>query len=62
MCRRAFVGLRRLSVPADYRKQRRKRQDDYDFAANAVDLLPMHRITYFPEPTTKNFILAGLRE
>jgi hypothetical protein len=48
MRRRAFVRLGRLSVPAKYRKQRGKRQDDQDFAANAVDLLPTHGVTSFP--------------
>src|SRR5712691_8993143 len=48
MCRHAFVRLGRLCVPAKYRKQRCKRQDDYDFAANAVDLLPTHGVTSFP--------------
>src|SRR5207249_11068160 len=47
MCRRAFVRLGRLSVPAKYRKQRCKRQDDYDFAAKTVDLLPTHGVTSF---------------
>src|SRR5271166_994613 len=48
MRRRAFVRLGRLSVPAKYRKQRRKRQDDEDFAANAVDLLPTNDVTSSP--------------
>jgi hypothetical protein len=47
MCRRAFVALGRLRVPAKYRNQRYKRQDDQDFAAGTVDLLSTHRVTFF---------------
>ena len=46
MCRRAFVGLNRLSVPPKYRKQGRKRQNDQDFAANTIDLLPIHGVGF----------------
>jgi len=45
MCRCAFVRLRRLRVIAKDRKQRYKRQDYYDYAADAVDLLNTHVIT-----------------
>ena len=48
MCRRAFVRLRRLSVPAKDCKQRYNRQHDYDSAANAVYLLRTHDVTPFP--------------
>jgi hypothetical protein len=48
MRRRAFVRLRRLKVAAQYHKQRDKRQDDYDFAADTIDLLPSHGVTTFP--------------
>lgn len=48
MRRRAFVRLRRLKVAAQYRKQRDKRQDDYDFAADTIDLLPSQGVTSFP--------------
>jgi hypothetical protein len=46
MCRRAFVRLNRLSVPAKYRKQGRKRQNDQDFAADTIDLLPIHGVVF----------------
>ena len=46
MCPRAFVQLRRCSVPAQYRKQRYNRQEEYDMAAKTVDL----RLTLTHEP------------
>src|ERR1700757_91029 len=51
MCCRFFIRfgrLRRMGVPAKYRKQRCKRQTDDDYAADAVDLLPTHGVTSFP--------------
>ena len=61
MRRRAFVRLRRLKVSAQYRKQRYKRQDNYDFAANAVDLLPSHGVTSFPSCIVKHVFQNGRR-
>src|SRR5258707_11979250 len=48
MCRRAFVRLNRVSVPAKHRQQGCKRQDDYDVAANAVNLRWHGRILTYP--------------
>src|SRR5260221_9279729 len=48
MCRRAFVRLNRVSVPAKHRQQGCKRQDDYDVAANAVNLRWHRRILTCP--------------
>src|SRR5260370_37018329 len=48
MCCRAFVRLNRVSVPAKHRQQRCKRQDDYDVAANAVNLRWHERILTYP--------------
>jgi len=50
MGRRTFVRLGRLSVPAKHRKQRCKRQDDQDSAADAVDLLSAHMLLPFQLP------------
>jgi hypothetical protein len=47
MCRRAFVGLGRLSVAAKHGKQSQERQDDYSSEADAVDLLLTHGATSF---------------
>jgi len=48
MCRRAFVGLGRLSLAAKHGKQSQERQDDYNSEANVVDLLLTHGGTSFP--------------
>src|SRR5712691_3888815 len=45
MCAGTFVRLGRLHIPAKYRQQRYKRQNDQHSAADAVDLLPMHSVT-----------------